>query len=87
MVDEDGVELSPMYDEEPSLVPAYDSYEEEEGSILIDDNSGQLDVVGKRPLAPYDLEDRLLVTKDQVTQVLTRTDGAHRFIEELVWRT
>jgi hypothetical protein len=27
-----------------------------------------------------------LVTEDQVTRVLTRTDGAHRSIEELVWR-
>jgi hypothetical protein len=79
MANEDGAELAPMYDEESSPVPAYDSYKEEEGSTHIDDNSGQLDAVGQRPLAPYDLEDRLLVTGDQVTQVLTRTDGAHRF--------
>jgi hypothetical protein len=52
-----------MYEEEPSPVPAYDSYYEDEGSTLTDDNSGQLDAVGKRPLALYDLEDRLLVTR------------------------
>jgi hypothetical protein len=87
IANEDGAKLAPMYDEESYRVPTYDSYEEEEGSTLIDDNSGQLDAVGKRPLTPYDLEVRLLVTRDQLTQVLTRTDGAHKFIEELVWRT
>jgi hypothetical protein len=86
IVGEDGAELAPMYEEEPSPVPAYDFYYEDEGSTLTDDNSGQLDMVGKRPLTLYDLEDLLLVTEDQVTQVLTRIDGACRFIEDLVWR-
>jgi hypothetical protein len=27
------------------------------------------------------------VTEDHITQVLTRADGAHRFIEELMWRS
>jgi hypothetical protein len=58
----------------------------DEGNILTDDNSDHLDVVGQRLLAWHDLEDRLLVTEDQITQVLTRTDGAHRFIEDLMWR-
>jgi hypothetical protein len=56
-----------MYEEEPYPVPAYDSYYEDEGSTLTYDNSGQLDVVGQRPFTLYDLEDRLLVTEDQVT--------------------
>jgi hypothetical protein len=43
-------------------------------------------MVGQRPLALRDLEDRLLVIEDRITQVLTRTDGARRFIEDLMWR-
>jgi hypothetical protein len=27
------------------------------------------------------------VTEDHITQVLTIADGAHRFIEELMWRS
>jgi hypothetical protein len=34
-----------------------------------------------------DLEDQLLVTEEQIVQVLTREDGAHRFIEDLMWKT
>jgi hypothetical protein len=88
---EDGVEVAPMYEEETYPVLAYDFYYEDEGSTLTDDISCQLEAVGKRPFTLYDLEDRLLVTEDQVTQVLTRTDGACRFIEELCgeprWRS
>jgi hypothetical protein len=62
----------------------------DEVNILIDDRSDHLDVVGQRLLAWRDLEDRLLVTKDQITQVLTRTDGTHRLLRilcgELRWR-
>jgi hypothetical protein len=43
-------------------------------------------VVGQRPLALHDLEDRLLVTEDQITQVLTKIDGARRFFEDIMWR-
>jgi hypothetical protein len=64
MDDEDGAELAPMYDEESSPITTYDSYKEEEGDTLIYGNSFQLDVLGKRPLTPYDLEDRMLVTGD-----------------------
>jgi hypothetical protein len=34
-----------------------------------------------------DLENRLLVTEEQIVQVLTRADGAHKFIEDLMWKT
>ena len=60
--------------------------DDDEESTLIDDGPDHLDGVGQRPLALRDLEDRLLVTEDRITQVLTRTDGAHRFIEDLMWR-
>jgi hypothetical protein len=33
------------------------------------------------------LEDQLLVKKEQIVQVLTRENGAHRFIEDLIWKT
>jgi hypothetical protein len=83
---EDGVEVAPMYEEETYPVLAYDFYYEDEGSTLTYDISCQLEATGKRPFTLYNLEDRLLVTEDQVTQVLTRTDGARRFIKEIFWR-
>jgi hypothetical protein len=46
-----------------------------------------LDAIGQRPLAPRVLEDFLLVTEDHITWVLTIANGAHRFIEELMWRS
>jgi hypothetical protein len=58
----------------------------DEGKILTDNNSNHSNVVGQRLLEWHDLEDCLLVTEDQITWVLTRTDGAHRFIEDLMWR-
>jgi hypothetical protein len=83
---EDGVEVAPMYEEETYPVLAYDFYYEDEGSTLTYDISCQLEATGKRPFTLYNLEDRLLVTEDQVTQVLTRTDGARRFIKDIFWR-
>jgi hypothetical protein len=35
----------------------------------------------------HDLENRLLVTEEKIVQVLTREDGAHKFIEDLMWKT
>jgi hypothetical protein len=32
------------------------------------------------------LEDQLLVKKEQIVQVLTRVDGTHNFIEDLMWK-
>jgi len=86
IVGEDGVEVEPMYEEETYPVLAYDFYYEDEGSTLTYDISCQLEATGKRPFTLYNLEDRLLVTEDQVTQVLTRTDGARRFIKDIFWR-
>ena len=83
---EDGVEVEPMYEEETYPVLAYDFYYEDEGSTLTYDISCQLEATGKRPFTLYNLEDRLLVTEDQVTQVLTRTDGARRLIKDIFWR-
>jgi hypothetical protein len=65
-------------------------------SILIDENKSEnllcdnpyhLDEIEQSPLALHDLEDQLLVTKEKIVQVLTREDGAHRFIETLIWKT
>ena len=58
----------------------------DEGKILTNNNSNHSNVVGQRLLEWHDLEDCLLVTEDQITSVLTRIDGAHRFIEDLMWR-
>jgi hypothetical protein len=33
-----------------------------------------------------DLENRFLVTEEQILQVLTRTDDAHKFIKDLMWK-
>jgi hypothetical protein len=58
----------------------------DEGNILTDDNPDHLDAVGQRLLVWRDLEDHLLMTENQITQVLTRINGAHRFFEDLMWR-
>jgi hypothetical protein len=33
------------------------------------------------------LKDQLLVTEEQIVQVLTRENGAHKFIEDLMLKT
>jgi hypothetical protein len=58
--------------------------DDDEESTLTDDGPDHLDAVGQRPLALRDLEDRLLVTEDRITQVLTKSDGARRFIEDMM---
>jgi hypothetical protein len=50
------------------------------------DNPHHVDEIEQRPLALHDLEDRLLVTEEKIVQVLTREDGAHKFIEDLIWK-
>ena len=40
-----------------------------------------------KPLSLQDLMDRLVVTKEKLLQVLTRTDNYHKFIKELMWKT
>jgi hypothetical protein len=44
----------------------------DEVKILTNDNSDHLYAIGQRILALCDLEDRLLVTEGQITQVMTR---------------
>jgi hypothetical protein len=34
-----------------------------------------------------DLKDQLLVIEEKIVQVLTREDGAHKFIEGIMWKT
>jgi hypothetical protein len=56
-------------------------------------SSGDLDgLLGDIPrhvdeITLHDLESQLLVTEEQIMQVLTRAYGADNFIEELMWRT
>jgi hypothetical protein len=54
---------------------------------LLCDIPYHLDEIEQNPLALCDLEDQLLVIEEQIVQVLTREDGAHRFIEALIWKT
>jgi hypothetical protein len=78
------VEDDVTHESHHSMVSPSASGDDDEESTLTDDGPDHMD--GYRPLALRDLEDRLLVTEDQITQVLTRTDGARRFIEDLMWR-
>jgi hypothetical protein len=32
------------------------------------------------------LEDQLLVKEEQIVQALTRADGRHKFIEDIIWK-
>jgi len=34
-----------------------------------------------------DLESQVLLTEEQIVQVLMRADGTHKFIEDLMWKT
>jgi hypothetical protein len=81
---------------EDCMVSSSESIVVDGDSILIDesksenllcDNPYHLDEIEQSPLALCDLEDQLLVTKEKIVQVLTREDGAHRFIEALIWKT
>jgi hypothetical protein len=44
------------------------------------------DNIEQTPLAVQGLEDRLLVKGEKIVQVLTRADGTHKFIEDLMWK-
>jgi hypothetical protein len=71
------VEEDIMHESHHSMAsPSASSDDEEEENTLTDDGPDHLDVVGQRPLAVRELEDRLFVTEDRITHVLTRTDGA-----------
>jgi hypothetical protein len=59
--------------------PIYDAYNDKGMTLPQHD-----DEMEQRPLALQGLEDQVLVTKEQIVQVLTREDGAHRFIEDLM---
>jgi hypothetical protein len=65
-------------------------------SILLDESKSKnplcdhphhVDEIEQIPLALCDLEDRLLVTEEKIVQVLTREDGAHKFIEYIIGKT
>jgi hypothetical protein len=57
---------------------------DDDESTLTDDGPSHLDAIGQRLLTLRDLEDRLLVIEDRITQVLTKTNGARRFIEDII---
>jgi len=81
------VEEDIMHESHHSMAsPSASSDEEEEENTLTDDGLDHLDVVGQRPLAVRELEDRKFVTEDRITHVFTRTDGAWRLIEDIIQR-
>jgi hypothetical protein len=73
--------IAPTYDEESTPYFMYDVDDDEDVTLPQHD-----DEIEQRPLALQDLENRLLVTEEKIMQVLTRVDGAHKFIEYLRWR-
>ena len=60
---------------------------ENESGNLMYDSPYPLSEFELKSLALQDLNDRLLVTKERVVKVLTRTDDFHNFIEDLMWKT
>jgi hypothetical protein len=74
--------IAPMHDEDSTPYFIYDADDDEDVIVPRHD-----DEIEQRPLALQDLENRLLVTEEQIVQVLTRANGAHKFIEDLMWRT
>jgi hypothetical protein len=74
--------IAPTHDEDSTPYFMYDVDDDEDVTVPRHD-----DEIEQIPLALQDLENRLLVTEEQIVQVLTREDGAHKFIEDLMWRT
>jgi hypothetical protein len=74
--------ITPTHDEDSTPYLIYDVDDDEDVTVPRHD-----DEIKQRPLALQDLEDRLLVKEEQIVQVLTREDGAHKFIEDLMWKT
>jgi hypothetical protein len=79
------VEDDVLHESHHNMVSLGASCDDDEESTLIDDSSYHLDMGGYRSSTLRDLEDRLLV-EDRITQGLTRTNGARRFIKNLMWR-
>jgi hypothetical protein len=57
-------------------------HDEDSTPYLIYDVDDEEDVIVPR----QGLEDQLLVKEEQIVQVLTREDGTHKFIEDLMWK-
>jgi hypothetical protein len=74
--------IAPMHDEDSTPYFIYDVDDDED--VIVPRHHDEIE---QRLLALQDLENRLLVTEEQIMQVLTREDGAHKFIEDLMWRT
>jgi len=74
--------IAPTHDEGSTPYFMYDTNDDEDVTVPRHD-----DEIEQIPLTLQDLENQLLVTEDQIVQVLTRVDGAHKFIEDLMWRT
>ena len=65
---------------------------EEDNSHCITSSNESIDPFYDNPLhideiTLHDLENQLLVTKETIVHVLTRAYGAHKFIEDLMWKT
>jgi hypothetical protein len=91
-VDDENPTYSTMYDAydegSPSVITLThdeDSYDvNDEEDVTVPQQDGEIE---QRPLALQYLEDQLLVKEEHIVQVLMRTDGAHKFIEDLMWKT
>jgi hypothetical protein len=75
-----------MHESHCSMVSPSALGDVDEGNILTNNNSNHSNVVGQMLLEWHDMKDRFLVTKDQITWVLTRTDGVYQFVEDPMCR-
>jgi hypothetical protein len=69
------------YDEGSSSMMA-PTHDEDSTPYLIYDVDDEEDMIAPQ----QGLEDQLLVKEEQIVQVLTRADGTHKFIEDLMWK-
>jgi hypothetical protein len=74
--------ITPTQDEDSSPYLIYDVDDVEDVTIPQHD-----DEIKKRPLAWKELLNTLLVKEENIVQVLMRAYNAHKFIEDLMWKT
>jgi hypothetical protein len=77
--------------EDPTTFTMYDAYDVGSLSVIapmLDEDSTPYDVDDDEDMIVprQSLEDQLLVKEEQIVQVLTREDGTHKFIEDLMWK-
>ena len=83
-----------IYDEEPTSFTVHDAYGEGSPSVIAltrDEDSTPYVIYDanddEEMIVPQQsLEDQLLVKEEQIVQVLTRADGTHKLIKDLMWK-